>query len=268
MIKGEIVMKRISIGLVCMFFVIYLSCLSSPQQQIEELGDIDTTPPTLIVPESITVEVDSTISYRNDVEYYDDVDDDLTFKINASNVDVSVAGTYFVIYSVADSSENISVKSIPVFVEEPVLDENTLLALKILDKILTDDMTQYETAKAIFNYVNSNIWYNNSTNYNSLEAAAYAGLTRFGGGCYVYAAASDLLLQTVGIETMLITADPSVRNHYWNLIDIGDGWQHFDTTKRIDDSKIFLWSDSKLMAYSKSNSNSHYYDTELYPDIK
>ena len=56
--------------------------------------------------------------------------------------------------------------------------------------------------------------------------------------------------------------------HYWNLIDLGDGWHHFDTCRRKDGSTFFYKTDAELMEYSLANDNSHNYNRDLYPEIK
>ena len=55
--------------------------------------------------------------------------------------------------------------------------------------------------------------------------------------------------------------------HYWNLIDIGEGWHHFDTCRRVDGSTFFYKTDAELMAYSNSHDGTHNYDRSRYPDI-
>ena len=61
---------------------------------------------------------------------------------------------------------------------------------------------------------------------------------------------------------------PAKTRHYWNLVDIGDGWYHFDSTPRKDKSEFFLLTDAELEAYSSTHKNTHIFDRSLYPEIK
>jgi hypothetical protein len=55
--------------------------------------------------------------------------------------------------------------------------------------------------------------------------------------------------------------------HYWNLIDIGDGWYHFDTTRRADGTTFFYWTDAQIKEYSDAHNGTHNYDRSKYPTI-
>ena len=52
------------------------------------------------------------------------------------------------------------------------------------------------------------------------------------------------------------------------MIDIGEGWYHFDATRRKDGTEFFYWTDAELMEYSNANDGSHNYDPEQYPQIQ
>ena len=67
------------------------------------------------------------------------------------------------------------------------------------------------------------------------------------GDCYVFACTAKVLLTRAGITNMDIEKIPAKTRHYWNLVDIGDGWYHFDTTPRKDGTIFFMWDDAKLM---------------------
>ena len=61
---------------------------------------------------------------------------------------------------------------------------------------------------------------------------------------------------------------PAKSMHYWNLIDIGEGWHHFDACRRKDGSTFFYKTDAELMEYSDAHNKTHNYNRELYPEIK
>ena len=60
---------------------------------------------------------------------------------------------------------------------------------------------------------------------------------------------------------------PAKTRHYWNLVDIGEGWYHFDTTPRKDRPTIFMWDEARMMDYSQNHNLSHNYDHSLYPVV-
>ena len=182
-------------------------------------------------------------------------------------------GTYTVNYSATDHAGNTATASAQVFVMESgaslaTADEVNALADEVLAQILTDGMTQKEQAYAIFRYVHDNISYIDSSPKDNWIEGAYLGLVEHKGDCYVYAMTSKCLLTRAGITNMDIEKIPSTTRHYWNLIDIGEGWYHFDATRRKDGTEFFYWTDAELMEYSNANDGSHNYDPEQYPQIQ
>lgn len=142
------------------------------------------------------------------------------------------------------------------------------MAQEVIDSIITDDMTGYEKLSAIYYWVRNNLTYVSSTDKPAYYISAYQGLTTKMGDCYVYYATSRALLTCAGIDNLEICkSDTSVVGHYWNLVNIGDGWYHFDTVRRKNFSGLYL-DDATLMAYSQAHNNSHIYDASLYPDIE
>ena len=53
--------------------------------------------------------------------------------------------------------------------------------------------------------------------------------------------------------------------HYWSLVDIGNGWYHFDATPRKGGGEFFMLTDAEIERYSKSHGNSHVWDKTKYP---
>ena len=139
---------------------------------------------------------------------------------------------------------------------------------KILATIINDSMSQYEKAKAIFNWCHNQIGYYDGTPKTNWVQGAYRGLVNRRGDCYVYAMTAKCLLTRAGIKNMDIEKIPSKTRHYWNLIDLGEGWYHFDTCRRSDGSTFFYVTDAKLMAYSNAHHGSHNYDPSKYPHIQ
>ena len=83
----------------------------------------------------------------------------------------------------------------------------------------------------------------------------------------MYACTSKVLLTRAGIANIDIVKIPTRTSHYWNLVNVGDGWYHFDTTPRKDHPVIFMWTEAQMMEYSGRHYNSHNYDHSLYPVV-
>ena len=98
---------------------------------------------------------------------------------------------------------------------------------------------------------------------------AYQGILEREGDCYTYAMTEKCLLSRAGIKNMDIEKIKKNNSmHFWNLIDIGERWYHFDSTRRADGATFFYLTDEKLMKYSKAHNGTHNYDRELYPKIQ
>ena len=89
-----------------------------------------------------------------------------------------------------------------------------------------------ETARAIFNFVNTSIWYQTIRGRQTYEGAAYRGFTRHNGDCYVYYACMRMLLDVAGIPNMAIHRKANKGTiHYWNLVKLKGQWYHCDATR-------------------------------------
>lgn len=232
----------------------------------------DTEPPTITGAADMTVFVKAAVLYKKNVTAQDNCEEGLVLSVDSSAVNINVAGTYPVTYTATDCAGNSTSVSITLTVKERVYDENEVNAAadSVLAGILSEGMSQHDKALAIFNYVKRHVHYVNSSAKGNWVRAAYEGLVEGRGDCYVYACTSKVLLTRAGIPNMDIERIPSGTSmHYWNLVDIGDGWgwYHFDTTPRQDHPTIFLWNDAQITDYSNRHHNCHNYDRSLYPVI-
>ena len=142
-----------------------------------------------------------------------------------------------------------------------------LLADAVLADIITDDMTMAQKTEAVFDYVHA-IEYEEIFEETDAYEDAMRGLKERTGDCSVYAMTAKVLLARAGIPNLDIVNVPDAVTHAWNLIDIGEGWHHFDATRRVDGARLFYFTDEELMAYSRANGNTHDYDASLYPEIE
>lgn len=209
------------------------------------------------------------ISYMSQVKVSDNSGSNVNVTVDTSKVVKDVAGTYPVTYTATDLAGNTATATINIIIKNRPTQQEELerLSNEVIAKIIKDGMTPYEKCEAIFNYVHNNIYYVSSSDKSSIDGAAYYALVNKKGDCFNYFSLAKILLTKAGIKNMDIEKIPDAELHYWNLVDIGDGWYHFDATRRKDGTIIFMWKDAKLMQYSKANYNSHNYDKSKYPKV-
>lgn len=233
----------------------------------------DTEPPLIAGVKELTVAVGDSISYKKDVTVSDNYDEHVKLEVDSSEVDLKEEGDYPVTYRAVDAAGNVSVEETVVHVKPPGVEMATEemvneKADEVLQQIVTEGMGQYEMAKAIFEWVHGNIGWSDGTPKTDWIQGAYRGLFELKGDCYVYASTSKCLLTRAGIENMDIGFSTPRRTHYWNLIDLGSGWRHFDTTRRADGRSFFYSEDAEIRAYSDAHGGSHAYDPSQYPAIQ
>lgn len=229
----------------------------------------DTEPPVIIGARDITYVMGTSISYKKNITVSDNSGAELQLNVDNSQVNLDTEGVYPVTYSVADHAGNTASMTINVTVIAMTYDVNEVYgyADAVLASIFTDEMTQYDKLRAIYDYVKGNIGYISHSDKGDWVKAAYEGLVKKQGDCYVYASTTKVLLDRAGITNMDIEKIPAKTMHYWNLVDIGEGWHHLDTTPRKDHPVIFYWTEAEMMSYSAKHNNSHNYDHELYPEV-
>ncbi len=226
-----------------------------------------------------TVYLNDTIPYKSYVTYSDDktATDKLALKVDRTNVDITRAGTYDVVYTVTDEAGNqasvtisLTIMEKPSGYVEP--DVAYGYAKQVLAQITDEDMTKAEVAAAIYNYVKFNIAYSGSSDKDrGWAAGAVDGFTKHAGDCYTYYATAKALFDVAGIPNVDVvkvkTPQTSSSSHYWSLIDIGDGWYHVDCTPRANNysDSFFLYTDEEMLAYSRNNKNCFNFDPDAYP---
>ena len=141
----------------------------------------------------------------------------------------------------------------------------------VLADLITDDMTQLEQAKAVYDYTRTHISYSGDSDNSDWEQGAYVGLTAKRGDCFTYYAVARAMLTVLGIHNIKVERVGGISDHYWLLVDCGDGWYHFDSTPRS--SKMppfdsFMFTDEDAAAYTEATGEREYYafDGSLYPE--
>ncbi|HHZ12915.1 MAG TPA: DUF5011 domain-containing protein [Clostridiales bacterium] len=229
----------------------------------------DTEPPVIVGDNEKLVYVGEKVSYRKHVTVTDNRDENVDLNIDSSAVNLKKPGTYPVTYKATDSSGNTATKTINFIVKEKPKnyvseDEVNVLADQILANIIKEGMSQREKARAIYDWTRAHIKYvNDYENNTDWVRAAYDGIKNAKGDCYAFFGTAKALLTRAGIDNLDIVKKGG--GHYWSMVNLGNGWYHYDTTPRRTGGEFFMLTDAQLEAYSKKNKNSHVWDRNKYP---
>lgn len=226
----------------------------------------DEEAPTIAGVKDRTIFIGETLSYRNGISVTDNRDEEVELQIDSSSVNLKKEGKYKVIYTAEDSSGNKAEKVANITVETLVVSIETLnkLADGVLDKIVNDNMTLKEKAKKIYTWTKGNIGYTGSSDKSDWMAEAYRGFKNGVGDCFTYFAVSKAMLDRVGIPNIDLTRLGGTTRHYWSLIDVGEGWYHFDSCPNKDKKESFYMTESEVEAFTKSRGKNYYvYDKSL-----
>ena len=211
----------------------------------------DSEPPVIDGVKDITAYIGETVSYKKDVTVTDNMDQNPTATDSAGNT--------------SSASSKITIKEKP----KGYVDKEDVYALaqKVVDQITNDSMTDMEKAFGIYRWTKTNIGYTGTSNKDSWTIGAYQAFTKKSGDCFNYYAAAKAMLDVCGIQNVdIVKSDTSHSAHYWSLINLGDGWYHFDATPRKGGGNFFMLTDAELAAYSTKHKNSHIFDSSLYPE--
>lgn len=228
----------------------------------------DTEPPVFYGIKDFNVFEGFTVSYRKGVSVKDNRDSDVSFQIDSSKVNLNKAGTYKVYYSAKDSAGNTATEVATVTVDPFEVTEEMLYAKvdPVLDKITKKGMTKREIAYEIYKWVKNHVGYTGKSDKSDWMKEAYRGIVNGLGDCFTYYAVSEAFLTRAGIDNMKVTRVGGKTQHFWNLVNCGDGWYHFDTCPNKDKMETFMLTDAQVEAYTKKRGNNYYnFDKSLYP---
>ncbi len=230
----------------------------------------DTESPVITGVKDIFAVLGESISYRKGIQVTDNCDENVKLDINTGGANNKEEGQYTITYTATDKAGNSVTQTALLTVKHESYDQATVDAMAdaVLAKILTPDMDGRAKLDAIYKWVRSTMSYANHSDKTNWLKGAYEGLKYHRGDCYIYFAQTKALLNRAGIANMDIQKLPGYRTmHYWNLVDIGEGWHHYDTCPRVGGGTWNYLTDAELMSYSESHNNSHIYDRSLYPVI-
>ena len=153
---------------------------------------------------------------------------------------------------------------------EQAVSEYDALIAKTLSGIVNDGMTKLEKAKAIYNYARGHVSYTGHSDKSDWQQGAMDGINNRKGDCFTYYAVSRALLTAAGIDNLTVTRLDESTQHYWNLVNCGDGWYHFDACPRS--SKLppflsFMFTDQQAADFTAEAGRNYYdFDGSLLPE--
>ncbi len=195
----------------------------------------DTEAPVINCGGKLTVAKNSEPDYLADVSAYDAHDGVCAVEVDASDVDLTEAGTYTLVYTAKDAAGNVVQKKRQVVVA-PDKDDTAALVAKIAATLSSDP-------EEIRDYVRT-IKY--TSNWGG-DDPVYFGFTQKHGNCYVHAMCLKVLLDAKGHETQLIWLEEQYSPHYWLLIKIDGKWKHIDATPGPTHTVYSLMNDQQRL---------------------
>jgi len=224
----------------------------------------DAVTPIIVGAQDIEAERYSAIAYRAGVKAYDARGNEIELQVDSSGVNADFPGEYSALYSAVDGAGQTVEARVKVTVLPVGKDKVDALADPLLAEIITEGMTDTQKAKAIHTWVNANIAYINDGEKEDILDGAYNGLKLRQGDCYTYFALSKYLLSRVGIEGIDLERIPGTdMAHYWMLLNLGDGWRHYDCTRvkaaQYRPNNGFMMTESQAQAFCSATHQPDFY---------
>lgn len=192
----------------------------------------DKKPPVIKGLTTLSTAKNTTPDYLAGVRAVDAADGVCEVTYDASGVDLTTAGTYYVTYTSKDKDGNIAASRRTIVVGHDQADTDALV-----DSIAAGLGSDPE---AIRDYVRNTIKY--SHNDGGADPVWY-GFTNKSGNCLVHALCLQSLLTKKGYETQLIWV--TNRSHYWLIIHLNGVWRHIDATPGNWHTKYSLMTDEQ-----------------------
>ena len=202
----------------------------------------------------------------------DDHDKNIQLEVDISGVNTQACGEYPLLYIATDGAGNKAMVGVTVHIVERNVSEAEMnrLADEVLAEITYAGMSPRQKMQEIYRWTHDSIEYVGSADKSDWVSAACEGFSLRRGDCYTYACVAKALLNRAGIENKDIQKVPGNMRHYWNLVNIGEGWYHFDATPRPDqDLDLCYITDAVLAEYGAAHgSGLNKYDRNVYTDIQ
>lgn len=197
---------------------------------------------------AMTVDKGASPDYLSGVYAWDELDGWCSVFYDASAVDLTKAGIYYVSYTASDTAGNVAYARRRVEVRHDAADTEAMIA-RIAQSVGSDP-------EALRDYVRSTIAY--STDWGGDDPVWYGYTVQYG-NCYVHAQCLDALLKYYGYNTQLIWV--TEKTHYWLLIELDGVWRHIDPTPSTIHSRYSLMTDAQRLETLSGRT----WDTSLWP---
>ena len=215
----------------------------------------DITPPSIygLTDIKVTANTETVPDYVKNVFARDNTDGYTEVFYDASQVDLTTPGVYFVNYTSSDSIGNVALKQRKVTVT-PDYEDTARLVEDIAKNLTATD------PESLRDYVRSNITYFPS--WGGEDPVAF-GFTNWRGNCYVHAACFQALLEYFGYESEIIWV--TNKTHYWNIVKIDGVWYHMDSTpsRRTHNRYSIMTNAQRLETLAGRR-----WDESLWPQLK
>ena len=245
----------------------------SVTEAVEEV--VDNEPPVIAGVQEITVYLGNAISYKKGITVSDNVDENVELSVDNSAVNRNAVGDYPVYYTAVDSAGNqASVQTTLHIVEKPEIKDTDVWPLvdAVIAQVTTPEMALWDKAYAIWDWCRTQITYAPVAKELENEwEATYYGLKNRAGDCYVYYATYKIFMDRLGVPNMCVSRVQGDSPHYWNLVNLGNGWYHCDCSPRKAGHvyKCFMQTDAQVQVYTeyyKERTNYYVFDTSAYPE--
>lgn len=229
--------------------------------------------PTISGADDITLMLGEEIDYRENVTAQDGSGTPILVEVDDAEVDIYTPGEYPLVYTAKDAQGNEAQAAVQVTVLTQEETDVYTMADEVLEGIITPEMTGKEKVKAIHKWVKNNLRYVGNADKISVIDGAYTAFTRRRGDCYTFYAMGEVLLTRAGIENEGVERDKGETRHYWSIVNVGDGWYHFDTCPTPSNTGFdtSMFSESQAEGYTNAMGTwwSYYsYDTSLHPEVE
>lgn len=236
----------------------------------------DEEAPQLLGVRPLSVFIGSTISYRSNVIVRDDIDENPSLSVDSSQVDLSTAGTYTVVYTAADGAGNETSMETTITVSEAtkeLADQETIYAAadKVLARITNDSMSDKAKVQAIYKWVLNECWYSSDCDKTDWMQAAYQMLDKGYGDCFGFYAVCRLMFERLGLPNLSIQRSEGTSRsttHYWSMVSVdgGETYYHFDSCPHPKPAhNMCLVTDATLEWFNGYCPDYYTYDKSLYP---
>jgi len=219
----------------------------------------DTEPPVFEEAPDKYFMVGDSVAYKTGVKVTDNSGGEVTLDVDSSKVDMDSEGIYTAKYTATDPSGNKSTKEVKIIVKNVLPEEVERLADAVLSEIINDGMDKKAKAKAIFNWIQRSVSYVNTGDKTTVVLSSYDALKKGKGDCYTFFAIGEFLLTRAGIDNKPLTRVGGTARHYWSIVNVGEGWYHFDSCPTFDHHNGFMMTESEVQAYTKKRGNQNYY---------